>query len=536
MAEQEVLLEVRDLCKNFKVRSRKIGESAQLLHALSHVNLKVYRGETLGVIGESGCGKSTLGRVILQLYPQTSGACIYYGRTRDEMCPRYLAKEVAKLPEYQKKATEFYQKSLEVERKAEPLRQTIEALSAHGTSRETKQEAALQKRLSELEFRAKELRKDASRQLREGSRTVGSLILCKDLPKIQALFDQAQKATAAAASAMKKFREYEKQYEEGRVDGAPDSGLKAKMDAARAEADRLVETSRNYRLQAFRDYRGKDVLPITERTQDPAYQAKLDGNYETGINLGKLTGDELSEMRREMQMIFQDPAASLDPRQSVGKSIEEVYVINTDYPAPVRREKTMELLERVGLKREHYYSYPHALSGGQKQRVGIARAIALDTRFVVLDESVSALDVSVQAQILQLLNELSREKHLTYFFITHDLGVVKHFCDRILVMYLGNVCELAESSALFHKPLHPYTESLLAAVPRLKVGQEHSTEFVLEGDVPSAMTPPKGCPFHTRCSKCMEICTREKPPVVEQEPGHFVACHLYDKKKEETEV
>ena len=190
--------------------------------------------------------------------------------------------------------------------------------------------------------------------------------------------------------------------------------------------------------------------------------------------------------------------------------------------------RAVELLEKVGLKREHYWSYPNTLSGGQKQRVGIARAIALDTKFVVLDESVSALDVSVQAQILQLLESLSVEKHLTYFFITHDLGVVKHFCDRILVMYLGNVCELADSNVLFHNPLHPYTQSLLAAVPRLRVGQEHSTESVLEGDVPSAMNPPKGCPFHTRCSRCMEICAHEKPPVVEVEPGHFVACHLFD--------
>lgn len=302
------------------------------------------------------------------------------------------------------------------------------------------------------------------------------------------------------------------------------------MEAARAEAHGHVEAAKGFRVKAWQDYHGRDILPITERTLDPAYQAKLDGNYETGINLGKLTREEMRDMRREMQMIFQDPAASLDPRQSIGKSIEEVFVINTDYPAHVRKEKTMELLEKVGLKREHYYSYPHALSGGQKQRVGIARAIALDTKFVVLDESVSALDVSVQAQILQLLGELSEEKHLTYFFITHDLGVVKHFCDRIVVMYLGNVCELAESKELFHHPLHPYTDSLLAAVPRLKIGQEHSTESVLEGDVPSAMNPPKGCPFHTRCSKCMEICTQEKPPIVEQEPGHFVACHLYDKK------
>ena len=522
--ERKVLLELKKLKKYFPVRR---GVS---IKALEDVSFSIYEGEKFGVVGESGCGKSTLGRVILQLYPQTSGACIYHGRTRDEMCPKYLAKEVAKLPEYQKKAGEFYQKSLEVDKKAEALKKEIDALSALGSNKEVKKEAALQKKLSALEFKSKELKKDASRQLREGSRTVGSLILCKDLPAVQALYDKAQKETAQAAESIRKFRDLEKQYEEARVAGKADAALKEKMEAARKEAQNHVETSRGFRVKAWQDYHGKDILPITERTLDPAYQAKLDGNYETGINLGKLTREEMRDMRREMQMIFQDPAASLDPRQSIGKSIEEVYVINTDYPAEVRKEKTMELLEKVGLKREHYYSYPHALSGGQKQRVGIARAIALDTKFVVLDESVSALDVSVQAQILQLLNELSEEKHLTYFFITHDLGVVKHFCDRIVVMYLGNVCELAESKELFHNPLHPYTDSLLAAVPRLKIGQEHSTESVLEGDVPSAMNPPKGCPFHTRCSKCMDICTQEKPPIVEQEPGHFVACHLYDKK------
>ena len=522
--ERKVLLELKKLKKYFPVRR---GVS---IKALEDVSFSIYEGEKFGVVGESGCGKSTLGRVILQLYPQTSGACIYHGRTRDEMCPKYLAKEVAKLPEYQKKAGEFYQKSLEVDKKAEALKKEIDALSALGSNKEVKKEAALQKKLSALEFKSKELKKDASRQLREGSRTVGSLILCKDLPAVQALYDKAQKETAQAAESIRKFRDLEKQYEEARVAGKADAALKEKMEAARKEAQNHVETSRGFRVKAWQDYHGRDILPITERTLDPAYQAKLDGNYETGINLGKLTREEMRDMRREMQMIFQDPAASLDPRQSIGKSIEEVYVINTDYPAEVRKEKTMELLEKVGLKREHYYSYPHALSGGQKQRVGIARAIALDTKFVVLDESVSALDVSVQAQILQLLNELSEEKHLTYFFITHDLGVVKHFCDRIVVMYLGNVCELAESKELFHHPLHPYTDSLLAAVPRLKIGQEHSTESVLEGDVPSAMNPPKGCPFHTRCSKCMDICTKEKPPIVEQEPGHFVACHLYDKK------
>ena len=521
--QRKKLLELRKLKKYFPVRR------GVAIKAVEDVTFSIYEGEKFGVVGESGCGKSTLGRVILQLYPQTSGACIYYGHTRDEMCPQYLAKEVARITDYQRKATEFYQKSLVLQKKADALRVEADALSAMGTDREVKKEARLQKRLSELEFQAHELRKDASRQLREGSRTVGSLILCKDLPKVQELFTQAQKETVAASAAIKKYREYEKQAAEAEVAGKPDPALRDRMEAAKREAVAHRDTAHGLRQKAFDDYRGKDILPITERTQDPAYQDKLDRNYETGINLGKLTREEMRELRREMQMIFQDPAASLDPRQTVGKSIEEVFVINTDLPAQVRKEKTMELLEKVGLKREHYWSYPNTLSGGQKQRVGIARAIALDTKFVVLDESVSALDVSVQAQILQLLGELSAEKHLTYFFITHDLGVVKHFCDRILVMYLGNVCELAESAALFHNPLHPYTQSLLAAVPRLRVGEEHSTESVLEGDVPSAMNPPKGCPFHTRCSQCMEICGKERPPVVEAEPGHFVACHLFDK-------
>jgi len=181
------------------------------------------------------------------------------------------------------------------------------------------------------------------------------------------------------------------------------------------------------------------------------------------------------------------------------------------------------------LKREHYDYYPHQLSGGQKQRVGIARAIALDPKFVVLDESVSALDVSIQAQILLLLDALSKEKNLTYFFITHDLGVVKHFCDRILVMYLGNVCELAPTKKLFHKPLHPYTTSLLAAVPRPVVHKKSTQESILQGEVPSAVAPPPGCPFHTRCPKRMEICTQAKPELAEIEPEHFVACHLYSK-------
>ena len=520
MSERKPLLELKKLKKYFQVRR---GVS---IKAVEDVSFTIYQGEKFGIVGESGCGKSTLGRVILQLYPQTSGAAIYYGRTLEEVGPKYLSHEISMLMEYQTKAQEFYRKSLEVDEKAAAVRREKEALSAlDTTSKEVLKEIRLSKKLSALEFKSLELRKDASRHLREGSRTVGSLILCRDLPKIKELFRQSAEETGQATAAMRALHTLEQEFEQLRIQGKSDPALESRIAAARENVNSHVELARRYRRQAWDDYHGKDILPITELTMDPEYQRKLDGNYETGINLGKLTRGEMRNLRRDMQMIFQDPAASLDPRQTVGKSIEEVFVINTDLSPETRKERVMTLLDEVGLKREHYYVYPHTLSGGQKQRVGIARAIALNPKFIVLDECVSALDVSVQAQILQLLNELSAEKDLTYFFITHDLGVVKHFCDRIVVMYLGNVCEIADSRDLFHHPMHPYTQSLLAVVPRLRVG-EHSTEEVLEGDVPSAIKPPPGCPFHTRCAHCMDICRQEKPKPVEKEKGHIVACHL----------
>ncbi len=508
MSEKAPILELKKLKKYFVL---KRGVS---IKALEDVSFTIYEGEKFGVVGESGCGKSTLGRVILQLYPQTSGACIYYGIKPESMAPKYLRKEIQKLPEYQRKAREAYAGSLKTDRE-------IEALKAKGQP----DEAAV----ARLEAKSKEYRKEASRQLREGSRTAGSLILSEKLPEVQSLFLKSHTAFLKAHEALSARARLEAEQEQNRILEKTDTELDRQVDKLNKQAEACMEEARGFRQKAF-EYRGKYTCAITELCHDPAYQKKLDGNYETGINLGKLTVREMRALRHDMQMIFQDPAASLDPRQSVGKAIEEVFRINTSDGPQVRKERTMTLLEQVGLKREHYYSYPHALSGGQKQRVGIARAIALNPKFVVLDESVSALDVSVQAQILELLNSLSRAKQLTYLFITHDLGVVKYFCDRILVMYLGNVCELADSKTLFHNPQHPYTISLLDAVPRPVVRDRDTEEKALEGEVPSALKPPKGCPFHTRCSKCMDVCKEKKPPLVETEPGHYAACFLHPAK------
>ena len=518
---RKVLIELNEVKKHFPVKK------GVTIKAVEDVTLKIYEGEKFGVVGESGCGKSTLGRLILQLYPQTSGSTIYYGKDSTEVLAEYLSKDIKGLINCQKKADAFYKKALNIDEKIEVLKKELELLKSSDNDGSSKKYKNLSKQINELEISSLENKKDASRQLRDGSRTVGSLILSSDLPAIQALYLKMYDESRKANSKILEYRKYEESYEKSVLDGDANSLLSEKMAECKGEILGYINNAKVLRDEAW-TYHGKNILPLTSMALDLEYQKELDSNVEKGINLCKLNKKEMREMRKEMQMIFQDPAASLDPRQSVGKSIEEVFVINTDLAPAVRKDKVMKLLEQVGLKREHYYSYPHALSGGQKQRVGIARAIALDTKFVVLDESVSALDVSVQAQILQLLNELSEEKNLTYLFITHDLGVVKHFCDRIVVMYLGNVCEYTTSKKLFSKPLHPYTDSLLASVPRITVNKEHSTDFVLEGEVPSAMNPPKGCPFHTRCTKCMDICKREKPVICEVEPEHFVACHLYN--------
>ncbi|MER2262827.1 MAG: dipeptide ABC transporter ATP-binding protein [Psychrobacillus sp.] len=228
---------------------------------------------------------------------------------------------------------------------------------------------------------------------------------------------------------------------------------------------------------------------------------------------------------KEMQMIFQDPFASLNPRQRIGHALEEVFVMHTNLSKVERRQAVVELLTEVGLREEHYERYPHEFSGGQRQRIGIARAIALNPSFVICDEAVSALDVSVQAQVLKLLKNLQEKYGLSYLFISHDLGVVRYFCDRVLVMYLGNTVELGTVEDLFKNPTHPYTQALLSAIPRPSVNR-NMKRIRLQGDLPNPANPPAGCPFHTRCPIAQDICKKDKPAWEQVEEGHFAACHF----------
>lgn len=250
-----------------------------------------------------------------------------------------------------------------------------------------------------------------------------------------------------------------------------------------------------------------------------------------GKNIHDLKGKDKFAYYRQMQMIFQDPYASLNPRSTVLEIISEPMEVHGMYKNKQgRTEKVHQLLEDVGLNRDHANRYPHEFSGGQRQRIGIARALALDPEFIIADEPISALDVSVQAQVVNLMKRLQKEKGLTYLFIAHDLSMVKQISDRIGVMYLGHLVEQTASSELYKKPLHPYTQALLTAIPIPDPDIEDKRErIILQGELPSPMNPPSGCVFRTRCAYAMEACASKKPVWQEVEENHFVACHLYDK-------
>ncbi len=264
----------------------------------------------------------------------------------------------------------------------------------------------------------------------------------------------------------------------------------------------------------------------TGRTILQLYRA-TDGSVKfEGQELTELKGEQLRRMRRRMQMVFQDPYASLNPRMSVGRIVAEPLVVHGIGTKREREERVAELLELVGLNPYFVRRYPHEFSGGQRQRIGLARSLALNPKFIVADEPISALDVSIQAQVVNLLQQLQHDLGLTYLFIAHDLSMVRHLCDRVAVMYLGKIVEIAESEELYTNPLHPYTQALLSAVPvpDPKV-EEKRQRIILKGDVPSPINPPKGCNFNTRCPVSVDVCYDQDPELIEVLPEHWVACH-----------
>jgi peptide/nickel transport system ATP-binding protein len=264
---------------------------------------------------------------------------------------------------------------------------------------------------------------------------------------------------------------------------------------------------------------GRTILRLLEPTEG---QIIFDGK-----DITNLRGTSLRKIRQDFQMVFQDPYASLNPVMMVGHLVSEPIRNYTKRSEKDLKDEVMELLTKVGLPEDAYYKYPHEFSGGQRQRIGIARALALKPKLIVADEPVSALDVSVQSQVLNLLKELQGEFDLTFLFIAHDLSVVKHMSDRIGVMYLGGLVEVADKSSIYAEPLHPYTQALISAIPEPDP-RKKKDRIILEGDVPSPINPPSGCTFHPRCRHAMPECQQVKPTLKEVKPGHRVACHLYN--------
>ncbi len=265
---------------------------------------------------------------------------------------------------------------------------------------------------------------------------------------------------------------------------------------------------------------GRNLLRLEEPTSGKVYFK--------GENILDYNPEKMRALRKEIQIIFQDPFSSLNPRKNIAHIIGEPLLVHGMRSSKERERRVMDLLQEVGLRKEHMRRYPHQFSGGQRQRIGVARALALNPRLIVCDEAVSALDVSIQAQVINLLKDLQKAYGLTYLFISHDLSVVEYVSDRVAVMYLGKIVELAPSKALYETPLHPYTQALLSASPRPDPTLKRR-RMLLKGDVPSPIDPPPGCRFHTRCPHAVDICSRTEPPLKTYQPDHEAACHFAGK-------
>nr|WP_072514810.1 oligopeptide/dipeptide ABC transporter ATP-binding protein [Ndongobacter massiliensis] len=505
VAEKKLLFSIKNLKKYFPLKRKFLQRRQFYVHANENISLDIYEGETLGLVGESGCGKSTFGRTILQIYEQTEGVTLYYGSSLAEVNPDYVQKDLRQLPKlfagYQK-ATQAYEE-LAARREKAP-----EGDEAHA-----------------LDDAMMKERRRIQNEYYNILRLAGGLLVDHDLTAVGTLLSDAFSARVKKAQILRRLQDIEHQLERPEF---------AKEHAALAEQKKKLEEELP---QAEVVAREKEAAVQARREANRANPdfAKFDAYLDDGVDLARLTEPEMRALRKDMQIIFQDPYSSLDTRMTVGNIIGEGIIAHEMFSSRKvegYNEYVQNVMQECGLAPYFIHRYPHQFSGGQRQRIGIARALALEPKFIVCDEAVSALDVSIQSQIINLLQDLKRDKNLTYLFITHDLSVVKYISDRIAVMYLGMVVELTDSEKLFATPLHPYTSALLAAIPRTDVDSDQALG-VLEGDIPSAVNPPSGCRFHTRCKYCMERCKAYEPALQEVQPGHFVACHLMDLSDEE---
>lgn len=510
------LLSITNLKKYFPIAKSSIFQKEQLyVRANEDLTFDVYEGETIGVVGESGCGKSTLGRVILQLYEQTAGTTVYYGRDRDDVAPKYVENVLKNTAKY----ISEYHKSVE---KAENLVKMCEELGDKATF---------------FQLQDRNLALNASQTaLYNVASIIGGFLA---VPNYHAGVSKLLEIHNISLAIAKKRRGLQSNqavivsYEE-KAELEEDPAKKEKF-VNKANALKAIDVNVNNEIEALnakREVLQYELNAIKEQYADNEDFQKYEKMLDNGIDLARLSYNEMRLLRRDLQIIFQDPYSSLNPRMTIGQIIEEGLVTHHMYKHGTNAVKDyiLETMRKCGLQDYMLHRYPHQFSGGQRQRVAIARALAVKPKFVVCDECVSALDVSIQSQIINLLEELKSTDNLTYLFISHDLSVVRYISDKILVMYLGNIVEFASAETLFEDPRHPYTLALLSSIPTTEVDSANKERIILEGNIPSPIFPPTGCKFHTRCYMATEDCKRVPPQLVEVEPGHFVACHNLEKK------
>ena len=516
MPSTKVLLSITNLKKYFPVAKTSIFQKNKLyVRANEDITIDIYEGETLGIVGESGCGKSTLGRVLLQLYPQTAGCTLYYGVTLDELTPDYVLDTIKHQDKYRNRLAKASAKARELEQKVE---------AAGGVDK------ADYYLLQECNIAQCEEKTNLSNV----GKILGGFYAKNDPEGISLLLEiyRENKKRNGIREKQKKaqveLEALEQEIEEiasGKVFAL--NRKKEKAVAALQALDRAV-AEQNEHIAALQNQLSAVKAKYKDDPQFNHYEAMLDN----GIDLARLNVKEMRNLRKNLQIIFQDPYSSLNPRFTVGQIIEEGLVTHNFFKHGSARLRAyiVETMEKCGLQEYMLHRYPHQFSGGQRQRICIARALSVQPKFVVCDECVSALDVSIQSQIINLLQDLKEKQHLTYMFISHDLSVVKFISDRIAVMYLGSIVELADKNTMFNDPRHPYTVALLSSIPTTDPDSANKESIILEGSIPSPVNPPPGCKFCTRCYMATDKCRRVTPNLVEIEPNHFCACHYPERK------
>ncbi len=519
MPNTEKLLSITNLKKYFPIAKSSIFQKEQLyVRANEEITIDIHKGETFGLVGESGCGKSTLGRTILQLYDQTAGSTIYYGRTIAEFAPGYVEKTL-------KNATKLIANYKKMQEKAAALEAACETAGKEATFFQIQQKN-LAKAEAETAFQNVVKILGGFAALSDPSE--GASLLLKKFNtdvRIASLRNAMQDIDTEVVALDSEAKETE--------DAKKKASCEAKIEKLMAKKNALLD-----QIKAQNDVLSDDIKQINalkEKYKDDARFAEYEAMLDDGIDLSRLTYSELRTLRKDIQIIFQDPYSSLNPRMTIGQIIEEGLVTHKFFKhgSPAMKEYILSVMRQCGLQDYMLHRYPHQFSGGQRQRICIARALAVKPQFIVCDECVSALDVSIQSQIINLLEELKEKENLTYLFISHDLSVVRYISDRIGVMYLGNIVELGDAETVFADPRHPYTVALLSSIPTTDAESLNKERIILEGNIPSPIRPPEGCKFHTRCYMACEDCKRVPPPYIEVEPGHFVACHFPEKKLNE---